>query len=143
MYLLFDIGGTKMRVAYSRDGHAFEEPRIVATPQNFAVGMQTIERTARELSAGRPLRGVAGGIAGSLDESKEKVFRAGNLSDWAGKPLKKELEKIFHTEVFLENDAALGALGEAVAGVGKGKAIVAYLTISTGVGGARIVNGEI
>ena len=53
------------------------------------------------------------------------------------------MRKIFHAPVFLENDAALAGLGEAVFGAGKGKKIVAYLTISTGVGGCRIVDGKI
>jgi predicted NBD/HSP70 family sugar kinase len=45
--------------------------------------------------------------------------------------------------VLLANDAALVGLGEAVFGAGKGHDIVAYITISTGVGGARIVHGTI
>jgi glucokinase len=36
-----------------------------------------------------------------------------------------------------------GGLGEAVFGAGKGREIVVYMTISTGVGGARIVGGKI
>ena len=43
----------------------------------------------------------------------------------------------------LENDAALVGLGEATDGAGKGSAILAYVTISTGVNGARIVDGQI
>ncbi|TAN58722.1 ROK family protein [Patescibacteria group bacterium] len=66
-----------------------------------------------------------------------------NLRGWSKKPLAKELKKIFGAPVLLENDAGLAGLGEAVYGAGKGKKIVAYLTISTGVGGARIVDEKI
>ena len=58
-------------------------------------------------------------------------------------PIKNEVEKLFNTKVVLENDAALAGLGEACFGAGKDKEIVAYLTISTGIGGARIVGQKI
>lgn len=45
--------------------------------------------------------------------------------------------------MFLANDADLVGLGEAVYGAGKGYKVVAYFTVSTGVGGARIVNKRI
>jgi fructokinase len=45
--------------------------------------------------------------------------------------------------IYLENDAAVAGLGEAVFGAGKGLEIVAYHTVSTGVGGVKIENGEI
>ena len=35
MYLLFDIGATKMRLGLSNDGKTIGETKIVATPQNF------------------------------------------------------------------------------------------------------------
>jgi predicted NBD/HSP70 family sugar kinase len=43
----------------------------------------------------------------------------------------------------LENDAALCGLGENKYGAGKGSSIMAYLTVSTGVNGVRIVDGKI
>jgi predicted NBD/HSP70 family sugar kinase len=46
-------------------------------------------------------------------------------------------------ETYIENDTAMVGLGEAAYGAGKDFDIVAYLTISTGVGGARIVGRRI
>jgi len=66
-----------------------------------------------------------------------------NLPGWRKKPLKKDLEKLLRARVFFENDADIAGIGEAVYGAGKGYEIVAYLTISTGVGGGRIVKGKI
>jgi len=45
--------------------------------------------------------------------------------------------------IFLENDSALAGVGEAMFGAGRGSEIVAYHTISTGVGGVKIEDGEI
>ncbi|MDP3963631.1 MAG: ROK family protein [bacterium] len=143
MYLLFDIGGTNMRLAVSKDGKGFGEPVIVPTPQNFSSGIGEIARIAKELSGGEAITNGAGGIAGPLDRQRAMLVNAPHLSDWAKKPLKAELEKALTAPVHIENDAAMVGLGEAVYGAGKGHGIVVYITVSTGIGGARIVNGRI
>lgn len=143
MYLLFDIGGTKMRLAISKDGKTIKKLAVVSTPKNFSSGLKLFKKTALKLSQGKKIKAVAGGIAGVFNFNKTKLFSSSNLRGWLKKPLKKSLEKIFKAPIFLENDAALAGLGEAIKGAGRGKKIVAYLTISTGIGGARIVNGKI
>ncbi len=143
MYLLFDIGGTKMRIAFSADGKAFGEPMVVLTPDNFDDGMRLFGQAARELSGGKKIKAAAGGIAGPLDRNKTGLVNSPHIPGWIRKPLKGELQKIVSAPVYLENDAAMVGLGEAAFGKGKGRRIVVYMTISTGVGGVRIVDGEI
>ncbi|MCP6726458.1 MAG: ROK family protein [Patescibacteria group bacterium] len=143
MYLLFDIGGTKTRIALSKDGKKFEEPVIFKTPQKFKQGISVFQKTAKELTKGEKIVKAAGAISGPLNKEHSMVINASNLKDWNNKPLQKELEKILSTPVVIENDASLVGLGEAVYGAGKGYDIVAYITVSTGVGGARIVNKKI
>ncbi len=144
MFLLFDIGGTKMRIARSRDGEAFDEPIVLKTPlDDFEAGVKMFAAAARELTGGQEIAAAAGGVAGPLNREKTGLVRAPNIPGWVGKPLKSEFERALGTSVLLENDAALAGLGEANAGAGKGFEIVAYVTISTGVGGARIVDGRI
>ena len=53
------------------------------------------------------------------------------------------LIQLFSCPALIENDSALCGLGEAVAGAGRGSDIVAYITVSTGVGGVRIVDGKV
>jgi glucokinase len=144
MYLLFDIGASNTKIAFSRDGWTFEEPRKVATPQSFTEGITLIAGLAKELGRGTTPRVAAGGVSGPVSPDRLKLLRSPNLPDWIGKPLSYELEKALGgAHVLIENDSALVGLGEAQAGAGKGKGIVAYLTISTGVGGVRIVDGKI
>ena len=143
MFLLFDIGGTKMRLAVSRDDKNFNDPKIIETPQDFNAGMSLFQKIALDLSGGEKIKAVAGGIAGPLDRGKTKLINSPNLPRWVGKPLKETLQKTLKTPVHLENDAAVIGLGEAVNGAGKGEEIVAYITVSTGIGGARIVDGKI
>lgn len=143
MYIVFDIGGTKMRIALSRDGETFEEPRVLDTPQDFDEAIKLFGETARELLAGGALEGTAGGVPGVLSEDRRELVHAAHLRDWDGKPLAESLEGELGREVYLENDAALVGLGEAHHGAGRGFDIVEYLTVSTGVGGVRIDHGSI
>jgi len=143
MYLLFDIGGTKMRLAISRDGRTFDEPSIVNTPRDFEEGMALFEKITLKLSNKEKINAVAGGIAGPLDREKTKLINSPNISGWFNKPLKKTIQRLVNAPVFIENDAAIIGLGEAVVGAGKRTGIVVYITISTGVGGVRIVDGKI
>ncbi len=143
MYLVFDIGGTKTRIAISSDGQTIAQSKIVPTPADFDTGIQVIKQVAAELSNGQKIEKVAGGIAGPLDKEKTMLIKSPHISGWIDKPLKEELKNIFNVPVLLENDAILAGLGESCFGIGKDYKIVAYLTISTGVGGAKIVEGKI
>lgn len=143
MFLLFDVGGTKTRVAVSKDGKNIESFEIFSTPSDFEEGISLIEKTAKKLSRGEKIDDIVGGITGMFNKEKSKLIFAPNLSDWVEKPIKEKLSDIFSASVSLENDAALAGLGEAVYGAGAGYEIAAYLTISTGVGGVRIVNKKI
>lgn len=143
MYLVFDIGGSKTRISTSENLQTLSEPQIFDTPKNFEEGIEKIRQVATDLIGGNAVAKAAGGIAGPLDKDKTLLVNAPNLPDWVDKPLKEDLEKALGCSVWLENDAALAGLGEASFGVGKEYKIVAYITVSTGIGGARIVDGHI
>lgn len=143
MYILFDIGGTKMRMAATDNGESFADPVIVDTPGHFNAALELLVASAKELSKNTPITGVIGGIAGALNPVKSAIMRAPHLPEWSGKNIKNLLEQRLNTKVHIENDAALVGLGEAHFGAGKGYESVAYITVSTGVGGSRIVNGVI
>lgn len=143
MYLVFDIGGSKTRLALSKDKQTIGEPKVIDTPEEFEAGIKLISETVKEMLGSEKLIAAAGGVAGVLNKEKTELSRAAHLMKWAWKPLKEELEKAFLVPVRLENDSAVVGLGEAHEGRGKDQKIVAYLTVSTGVGGARIVGGKI
>jgi predicted NBD/HSP70 family sugar kinase len=141
-YVLFDIGGTKTRVAVSEDLQSFSDPIKFDTPPDFADGVKEIVAAAKKLATS-PLRGMAGGIRGQLNDSKTAVVHDKLLSGWVDQPLVATLKKKLNCEVYLENDAALAGVGEVAFGAGKDLDIVVYHTISTGVGGAKIEQGRI
>lgn len=143
MYALFDIGGTKTRVAISRDLRSFEEPIKFDTPERFSDGITAIQNAIRSLAGSRRLLGAAGGIRGPLNHEKTRIMSEIKLLDWVGRPIVDTLGGSLGVPVYLENDTAIVALGEVHFGAGRGYDIVAYHTVSTGVGGARIVHGKI
>lgn len=139
MYLVFDIGKTKMRLAtYSEDGGLGTE-HIGQVPEDFNDFLQDFRITAEKCLAGQVIEKAIGGIGMPLN--KEKTETVGVR--WIGEPVKKKLEEVIGAPVHLENDAAMVGLGEAVDGAGSGFSVMAYVTVSTGVGGARIVDRKI
>lgn len=148
MYILFDIGGTKMRVVMADHEKFLCEPIVVSTPKDFNEGIETLKRIIDNLTnelavQNRLIIAIVGGIAGPLNVEKTMLIRSPNLSPWVGHDIKNTLYSIYNVPVVLENDSAMVGLGEAHFGAGRGKSIVAYLTVSTGVGGVRIIDGKI
>ena len=141
--IVFDIGGTHMRVGLMRNGTLQDGVLIEHTPKDFDEGIKLLSEMVLLASHGKSIDWIAGGIAGPLDKGKTKLVNSPNLPGWVGKPLKGELMRFAKKGVLLENDTAIAGLGEAVYGKGKGHQVVAYMTISTGVGGVRIVNKKI
>lgn len=141
MYVAFDIGGTKMRIAVSKDAKTLlREPFVEKTPPRFEDGISHVTDIIRELTGGKQITAIAGGIAGSFNREKTMLFHAPNLPGWVGKPLVETLSKNTKAPVYAVNDTAIVGLGEAYAGAGMGYSIVAYITVSTGVGGVRIID---
>ena len=142
-YILFDIGGSKTRIALSHDAETFGEPIIIDTPKDFNAAMELLKTKAFELTKGESIDMAAGDIAGVFSRDHTVLLRAPHLPGWNGKRIAEVLTLQLGTKVIIDNDAAVVGLGEAIFCAGKGHAIVAYITVSTGVGGARIVDGKI
>ena len=143
MYVLFDIGGTKTRVATSNDLKTFATPIVVDTPKDFEGGIELLEKCMKDLQGNGEIDDIAGGIAGPLNAEKTMAVGGPNITGYHNKPIKNELEKRLGAPVSLENDAAMGALGESNFGAGRGHKIVVYVTVSTGVGGAKVIDGKL
>ncbi len=143
MYLLFDIGGTRTRVAYSADGATIGDHVSFETPAHCAEGVEAIVQAAHSLGAFGNITAASGGVPGILDEKKAGLLSAPHLPAWAGEPFVDLLSTALGVPVYIENDATLAGLGEAHHGAGRGVGIMEYITVSTGVGGTRIVDGRI
>jgi predicted NBD/HSP70 family sugar kinase len=143
MYIVADIGGTKTRIAKSKDLKSFEEPIIIDTLQDYEKGVEEVSNVITKVASNETIDAIAVAMAGVLSHDKRMVSGARHLPFWRSHDIVGELEKKFNTKVYMENDTAQVGLGEAVFGAGEGAEIVVYITVSTGVNGVRIVSGEI
>ncbi len=141
MFLLFDIGGTTTRMAVSHTGDTIDDVKLFPTNHNFSEAMAEMKRVSEELGKGEKFHAVVGGVR-AYNRKTGTLFNQPNFPMWVDEPLLSEMKNMWG-DVYLENDAVMVGLGEAVFGAGKDHGIVAYVTLSTGVGGCRITRGRV
>lgn len=142
MHLFIDIGGTNTRLTTSADAKSFAKPVIIPTEQDFDRALENIAKEIKKLTSGNITSAIVG-LPGVMDKSAGSLIMAPNLPEWVNKPIVEEVNKITGSSTKFVNDSDLAGLGEAWYGAGKDYNIVTYFTISTGVGGSRIVNKKI
>lgn len=144
-----DIGGTKVSVTLGDS-----EGRILAkellpteTGKNAPKGIDRLVLSLKHLKlhAGKnkKIRGIGVGIPGPMDPRKGIVERSPHLAGWQNFPLKSFLQEKLKLPVFITNDANAAAVGEKVFGEGRLAKNFVYVTVSTGIGGGIILNGEL
>ncbi|MBP6948835.1 MAG: ROK family protein [Candidatus Pacebacteria bacterium] len=143
MYILIDIGGTNTRIARTDNKESFGEPVIFPTPEHFDEWFSIAIGHIDTLKQGETIEEIVAGMACIFSPDHSTIHSSPHLPMWQGINLKEKLGGWFNCTTTLQNDTAQVGLGEAVFGSGKGYDIVVYVTISTGVGGVRIVDGKI
>lgn len=145
-----DLGGTSVRAAVvNANGgiagfvagatEASQGPdavidRIVAVLRN------SLTRATVDISE---LVAVGIGAPGPLDWDTGVIHEAPNLPGWNEVPLAARIADAIGLPTFLENDANAAALAENQYGVAQGSKNMLYITVSTGVGGGLILDGEL
>lgn len=141
-----DIGGTKTAVALETlDGERIAAETLPTRADGFET-VREIFRAIEEMLA--PNRGelsaIGIGCPSPLDLEKGLVRSPSNLREWRDFPILALFRERFREiPIALDNDANTAALGEFVFGAGRGYKNIVYVTVSTGIGGAIIINGEI
>jgi glucokinase len=80
------------------------------------------------------------GFGGPVDFASQKVVLSTHVGGWRDFDLVKRIKELFHVPVVMDNDANVGALGEAIYGAGRGARPLFYMTLSTGIGGGIVLN---
>ncbi|MGH2751628.1 MAG: ROK family protein [Actinomycetota bacterium] len=137
-----DVGGTKTLIELFDAGSGRTQGAAEFPTPRSGDPILVLASAIEKLSCDQTLAAIAVGCPGPLDPSAGLVVDPPNLArSWWHLPLGRGLSETFGCTVALENDGNLGALGESVAGAGRGFPSVLYLTVSTGVG-AGFVTGE-
>ena len=144
-YLGIDLGGSNVRVAViNEEGQVIEEiKRTSLSDQGPEIVLENIIEMSQSLKYLSDCVAVGVGVPGPVDTDKGVMTLSTNLKGFTGYPVVKFLEDKLDLPVYMDNDANVAGLAEAVFGAGKGHEVVYYITHSTGIGGALIVNGKV
>lgn len=145
-----DIGGTKLAtVAADSTGHILSKvrkPTFAERGPEYALQLlfdmvrETLELAGLKQNA---ISAIGVSCGGPLDTKTGVVYSPPNLPGWDALPLKAKLESEFRIPVTIENDANASALAEYRFGGGRGYSALLYMTMSTGIGGGIVINGQI
>lgn len=145
MFIGVDLGGTNVRVAkIDETGNVLQ---VVKGETEINKGsehvIQKIISLIESIDNYKECKGIGMGVPGPVDTKEGKMVLATNLPGFEGYPIAGRIEEHFGIPTYLDNDVNVAGMGEAVLGAGKGCDIVYYVTISTGIGGALIVNKKV
>ncbi len=145
-----DLGGTSVRAAVvdvngGITGFATGATEASRGPdavidRTVAVLQDSLARASVHVS---DLVAVGIGAPGPLDWDTGVIHEAPNLPGWKEVPLAARIADAVGRPAFLENDANAAALAENRYGVAQGADNMLYITVSTGVGGGLILDGEL
>ena len=145
-----DIGGTKLATVVADEKanilHKTRMPTLAEKGPDYAIQLlfDMVDETIAGAGLTRDAISAIGvSCGGPLDTKTGVVYSPPNLPGWDALPLKARLEAEFQIRTMLENDANASALAEWRFGGGRGYEIVLYMTMSTGIGGGLVVNGQI
>ena len=145
--IAIDIGGTQLRLALFQNNAILARD---ALPTDVAGGpsgvMSQIDRLIDRLcpaAARAGVRGIGLSLAGPIDTETGFVTKIPTLPGWDGFPVRRALFERTGVPVHVENDAIAATLGEWRHGAGQGMRNIVYLTVSTGIGGGAVVDGNL
>lgn len=142
-----DIGGTKIAVGMVDSSgqllRRLEHPTVPEHGPDYGLSLicEMLRQTAAE--AGGHLDGIGIGCTGPVDPLTGTLEKNEFLPGWEGMRLTDELSRSFGVPVAMENDADAAALGEFAWGAGRGATRFIYVTISTGIGGGIVFDGQL
>jgi predicted NBD/HSP70 family sugar kinase/biotin operon repressor len=144
-----DFGKRHLAVALGDLSHALlaEEWREMGddyhADEGIACAVELVERVVEEsgADAGRVL-GVGMGLPGPI-HSSGVVGSSAILPGWAGTHAAELMGERLGMEVWLRNDANLGALAESIWGAGRDVGGLVYLKLATGIGAGIVIDGRL
>ena len=144
-----DLGGTKISTAIANLEGKVQSLFVIPTEANLGEKkvieniVTSIEKVIVEAKSNLDeILCIGIGSPGVLDLAEGEIIASPNLP-FANFKIISELKKSFDIDFYLDNDANVATIGEYVLGAGKGKDNMVFVTVSTGVGGGAIVNGQL
>jgi glucokinase len=141
VYIGLDIGGTKIMVAAADRGGNFLRRARTDTSTRLEDDLTNINNMIAEVAEEDEIMGVGAAIGGPLDWERGIVSPL-HQPAWRDIPLKAIMEEKWDCPFHVDVDTNVAALGEYRWGGVSAKRFL-YLTLSTGMGGGFLIDGEI
>ena len=137
MILGIEIGGTKLQLVLGdADGTIRQRFRFKVAREAAAEGIRRkIAETVASIRSTESLDAVGVGFGGPVNHATGRIARSHQIEGWSDFDLAGWMRGQVECPVFVDNDANVAALGEALLGAGRGADPVFYTTLGSGVGG--------
>lgn len=144
-YIGIEIGGTKLQVvAGTGDGAILERERYAVAKSRGGEGIrEQIAKALPPLLEKHAATAIGVGFGGPVNPQTGRIAKSHQIEGWSDFELTDWLHELSGLPVRVENDANVAALGEAVAGAGRDRNPVFYVTLGSGVGGGLVVDRRI
>ncbi len=146
MFLGIEIGGTKLQfgVGGAESGRLTAIRRADVQPADGAEGIRRqIEQIAAPLIREHQVKAVGFGFGGPVDTASGRIVKSHHVAGWDGFPLADWCRRTLGVPASLGNDSDMAGLGEARFGAGRGRRVVFYTNVGSGIGGALVVGGRV
>lgn len=142
--LAIDIGGTKFSMAVFCDRRlAARESRATDREGGRDWMLEQIAGITSRWRREYRLDRCGIGFGGPVDFAAQRVALSTHVGGWQDFRLTDWVRDQLGLPAVMDNDANVGALGEAVFGAGAGYDPLFYMTLSTGIGGGLVIGGAI
>lgn len=141
MYVGIDIGGTKTLVAALDDHGVIKERVKFPTPKKYSDFIAELAKTLEGMKHKDFKAGAVAIPAVTIDRIRGIGVNFGNLP-WQDVAIRDDVETLTNCPITIENDAKLGGLSESLLLAHKYRKVL-YVTVSTGIGLALVVDNVI
>jgi len=141
IHIAFDIGGTKIMVAAIDANRKIVAREKVSTPLSLEEGLALLKDLTYLVSKNSKIIAIGASAGGPL-EHDTGIVSSLHFPEWNGVPLKAIMEEEFGVPFRVDVDTNAAALAEYQFSDQKVDRLL-YVTLSTGLGGGFIVDGEI
>src|ERR1700674_841998 len=144
MVLAIDIGGTKFTLGVFDGGRLVRrESRTTDVEGGRDWMLAQIGETLRQWGREYRFERCGIGFGGPVNFASQRVVLSTHVSGWHDFDLCGFVREMTGAPVVIDNDANVGAVGEAQFGAGKGCSPLFYMTLSTGIGGGVYEDGRV
>ncbi len=141
VYIGLDIGGTKFMVGAADSNGVMLRRTRADTPLAVEEGIALLHRMIADVAQDAPIDAIGAAIGGPIDVGTGVVSPL-HQPQWRDVPLKALMEARWNCPFWVDVDTNVAALGEYAHGTA-GVSRLLYITLSTGMGGGFVIDGQI